>query len=214
MNVVLIHPYITVRNTDIYLSEPLGLVCLASYIEQVLGEDVKVTILDLYARGGDKPQPKGDFYVLGMADQEYIQTEIRKLHPELIGIHCNFTAYFKDSLEIALLAKQALPNIPIVMGGAHATIEAEAILQNNPCIDFVVRGEGEMTLEELVRALSEGDSPKNIQGLSYRASANEIISNPERELIEDLDILPIPNRKFIDMERYKAFNKECTWYVR
>jgi len=58
MNIILIHPYIVVRNLDIHMSEPLGLVSLATYLTHVFGEEINVSILDLYAMGTDNPKPK------------------------------------------------------------------------------------------------------------------------------------------------------------
>ena len=221
-NVILIQPYITVYDPDIYLSEPLGLLYLATYLEHVFGEELRVTVLDLYAMGAEKPQRRDDLYVLGVDNETYIQTELSKLHPDLVGITCNFTAYATDALEVAAMVKRAMPTVPVVMGGAHATIEAESILRDNQCVDFVVRGEGEITLEQLVRALCGEHSIETVAGVSFRTSKQmtkslrlrNIVSNPPRELIKDLDMLPIPDRKFIDMERYKSFNKECLWYTR
>lgn len=214
MKIVLINPFITVRDPNIYLSEPLGLVCLASYIKQIFNDKVQVSILDLYALGAMTPKKKNDFYILGIDDEEYIRSEIQKLSPDLIGITCNFTAYAMDSFEVAAMAKKILPRVPIVMGGAHATIEAESILKSNECIDYVIRNEGEITLEYLVRALQCEHTIESVEGLTYRTPDKTIVSNQGRELIKNLDILPMPDRSFIDMERYKYFNKKCVWYVR
>ena len=63
MNVVLIHPYMTVRDLGIYLTEPIGLMCLASYLKQIFGDEVDVTIFDLYAMGAHKPYRKGKFWI-------------------------------------------------------------------------------------------------------------------------------------------------------
>lgn len=214
MNVVLIHPYITVREPNIFLSEPLGLVCLASYIKRIFKENVKVDILDLYASGANSPVIKDDFYVLGKNDERFIKAELEKLNPDFIGITCNFTSYAMDSLEVASIAKKIFPNVPVVLGGAHATVEAENIIKNNTSIDYVVRGEGEITLEYLLRFLQSEISIDAIKGITFRNSENVTISNPESDLIENLDILPIPDRSFIDMEFYKESNKKCVWYIR
>lgn len=222
MNIVLIHPYITVYDPNIYLSEPLGLLCLASYLKHIFGAEVQVTVLDLYVMGANKPKRRDDLYVLGIDDEAYVQAEINKLRPDLIGITCNFTAYAMDAIEVAAMVKRAMPAVPVVLGGAHATIEAESILRDNPCVDFVVRGEGEITLGQLVRALRGEYVIENVAGVSYRTSnqiaksteLEAVVSNPPRKLIKNLDTLPIPDRSFIDMDRYKLLNKEVVWYVR
>ncbi|MDI6741408.1 MAG: radical SAM protein [Smithella sp.] len=214
MNVVLIHPYITAREPNVYLSEPLGLVCLASYLKQVFKKQIKIKILDLYALGSGIPTAKDNFYVFGKHDENFIKAELEKLNPDLIGITCNFTAYTLDSLEVASIAKNILPHVPIVFGGAHATMEAENIIKNHISVDYVVRGEGEITLEYFLRYLQGVIPVHDVKGITFRNAQEIVVSNPERELIEDLDILPIPDRTFIDMEFYKESNKKCVWYVR
>lgn len=206
MNVVLIHPYIIVRDLDIHMSEPLGLVSLATYLKHVFGEEINVSILDLYAMGAENPIPKGDVYVKGMNDEARIHAEISKVKPDLIGITCCFTGYFGQALEVAAMAKRLRSAVPIVMGGAHATLESKSILRDNKEVDFIVTHEGEITLEQLVRSV-KGEIPiESIDGLCFRASDNSVVENPSRKFISDLDILPIPNRKFIDMEFYKKYN--------
>src|SRR5665647_2478272 len=98
MNIVLIHPYIKVREVETYLSEPLGLLCLAGYVEETFKQDVNISVLDLYALGALNPKKEGDFYCLGINDESIISAKLSELAPDLIGITCNFTAYAKDSL--------------------------------------------------------------------------------------------------------------------
>ncbi len=77
----------------------------------------------------------------------------------------------------------------------------------------MVKGEGEIILEMLVRALKGEIQIEEVNGLVFRKD-NEIVINKPSELIKNLDILPIPSRRYIDMEKYKYFNKETTWYVK
>lgn len=213
MNIVLIHPFIKVREVETYLSEPLGLLCLASYVEETFKQDVNISILDLYALGARNPKKEGDFYCLGINDESIISGKLKALAPDLIGITCNFTAYAKDSLEVAQLIKRNFPKVPIVIGGAHPSIEGGAMLRQSPDIDYIVKGEGEITFANLIRHL-RGEMPKEaIKGLAYRVDG-KVVFNPPQELLEDLDVLPIPDRKYIDVEAYKYFNKETVWYVR
>lgn len=206
MNIVLVHPYITVRSRDTHLSEPLGLVCLATYLEEVFGEWVSVNILDLYALGADRPARRGDMYVKGIDEKEAIKQKLERMKPDLIGITCCFTGYIEDALNVARIAKGIYPEVPVVMGGAHVTIEAKSILENNSFVDFVIRNEGEITLEMLIRSLNGEVNIFDINGLCFRDENNTIIINPPRELISNLDDLPIPNRKFVNMEHYKRAN--------
>ncbi len=75
------------------------------------------------------------------------------------------------------------------MGGPHSTFLPEESLEY---ADYVVRGEGEETIVELIEHLESGTSLKDIRGLSYR-EGDTFIHNPERPLIKDLDVAPIPD---------------------
>ncbi len=85
----------------------------------------------------------------------------------------------------------------IILGGYFPTFSARDILQDFPEVDFIVRGEGELTLVELLEVLinyKNSDFSK-IQGLSFR-DGETIVENPSRPLITDLEILPPIDRKY------------------
>ncbi len=80
--------------------------------------------------------------------------------------------------------------IPVVMGGPHPTfIPEESLLY----ADYVIRGEGEETIVELLEHLEAGLPLNTINGLSFKTKQDGIIHNPGRELINDLDTAPMPD---------------------
>jgi radical SAM superfamily enzyme YgiQ (UPF0313 family) len=81
-------------------------------------------------------------------------------------------------------------DIPVVLGGVHSTFLPDESLQY---ADYVVRGEGEETLVELVEHLDAAKPLDSIKGLSFKNAGNEIVHNPGRELLKDLNEAPIPN---------------------
>jgi radical SAM superfamily enzyme YgiQ (UPF0313 family) len=82
-------------------------------------------------------------------------------------------------------------NIPVIMGGAHPTFLPDEALEY---ADFVIRGEGEHPLVELLEYLDKGvPALRNIKGLSYRDRDGQNVHNTSREFIEDLDSLPKPD---------------------
>jgi anaerobic magnesium-protoporphyrin IX monomethyl ester cyclase len=120
--------------------------------------------------------------------------------PQLVGITA-MTSVYHSTLETAIMLKASLGR-PIVIGGPHATMYPERVLAESPVIDYVVRGEGEETLLSLVHALDAGSRDLSaIEGLSYRLRG-EIVSNPDRALIKDLDALPFPARHLFELQRY------------
>jgi radical SAM superfamily enzyme YgiQ (UPF0313 family) len=93
--------------------------------------------------------------------------------------------------EIAKACKER--NIPVVMGGPHPTFLPDDALQHS---DYVVRGEGEETVVELLEALSDGGKPYGVKGVSFW-DGNQIVHNPPRPLVQDLDSLPFPDLDLI-----------------
>jgi radical SAM superfamily enzyme YgiQ (UPF0313 family) len=79
--------------------------------------------------------------------------------------------------------------IPVAIGGPHSTFLPEESLQY---ADYVVRGEGEETLAELVEHLETGRPLDSIKGLSYKIG-EDIIHTPQRDLIKDLEDSPVPD---------------------
>jgi radical SAM superfamily enzyme YgiQ (UPF0313 family) len=80
--------------------------------------------------------------------------------------------------------------VPVVLGGPHSTfLPEEGLLY----ADYVVRGEGEETLVELVDALRTSRPLNTIKGLSYKNEKDEVVHNPDRGLVADLDDSPIPD---------------------
>ena len=125
--------------------------------------------------------------------------QVKAFDPHLVGITA-MTSVYHSALETATLLKAYLGR-PIVIGGPHATMCPERILTESPVIDYVVRGEGEETIVELVEALGGDRGPGSVKGLTYRVRG-EIVSNADRELIADLDALPFPARHLFDPQRY------------
>ncbi|OAQ19907.1 B12-binding domain-containing radical SAM protein [Thermosulfurimonas dismutans] len=92
----------------------------------------------------------------------------------------------------------------VVLGGPHVTFMPDEAMEH---ADFVVRGEGERTVVELVEALSEGGPFDHIPGLSFRANG-EGVHNPPREEFVDLNELPVPDFSLVpgvSPERLKIY---------
>ncbi|KPJ59502.1 MAG: hypothetical protein AMJ46_10805 [Latescibacteria bacterium DG_63] len=158
---------------------PLGTLWIAAVLER---ERFKVRVVDLTV-------DKVDYMKL-------LQDE----NPPLVGIggtsHSRFEAF-----GIAADIKKVNPNVKIVYGGVHATFTAEDTLRHIADIDFVIRGEGEQTLLELMKALSEAPDVSKILGISYRRDG-KIFHNPNRRFLPDLDELPLPARHLANMNAY------------
>ena len=105
---------------------------------------------------------------------------------DLVALTVN-SACFRESYSLAdRLRSEA--DCPVVFGGPHVTFLPEEALRHG---DFVVRGEGEETILELVRAIEAGERDfSKINGLSWRDDEGRILHNPDRPLSQDIDIIP------------------------
>jgi radical SAM superfamily enzyme YgiQ (UPF0313 family) len=115
--------------------------------------------------------------------------------PSFVGITAT-AAIIRNAHEVAGICRSVFPAAKIVMGGVHPTVMPDECL-DSPFVDYVVRGEGELTMLELCG----GAGVETIAGLSYRNGA-EHVHNPQRPLIEDLDSLPFPAYHLLPMRRY------------
>jgi anaerobic magnesium-protoporphyrin IX monomethyl ester cyclase len=128
-----------------------------------------------------------------------ILEKIKQFAPHYIGITFT-TPLYEEMIKITQLAKNLDKNIILVGGGAHISSFPEETLRNS-LLDIAVRGEGDFTLSEII----SGKSKKEIYGISYKEGTN-ITSNPPREYIKDLDILPYPAWNLYDLKKYKTTN--------
>jgi len=118
-----------------------------------------------------------------------IQKRLEDFKPDVVATTC-FTASIVKALELCDLAKQINPDVVTVLGNVHAAFCYDEILQeDNAILDYIVRGEGEATLVELLDCLNAGGDPALVKGLAFwRAAA--VVVTPKAPYIHDLDNLP------------------------
>ena len=121
---------------------------------------------------------------------------------EAVGLSSS-TALFGLSLRVLERIRRQRPELPVILGGPHATACPEECLASG--FDAAVIGEGEATAIELFTRLAEKGDPAGIPGVAVRRDG-KIISGPGRPFIPDLDALPFPARDLIDYEGYKRNN--------
>jgi len=127
---------------------------------------------------------------------------IKKYDPDILGI-TSTTSMMPDAYKVAKMAKKYNKEIKIVMGGPHVTFVPEKTFKECPYIEFIVRGEGELTFKELIESLDKNKDPSNILGLSINMG-NKIKNNPPRPLIKDVDAIPMPSYDLLPMEKYQV----------
>jgi GT2 family glycosyltransferase/glycosyltransferase involved in cell wall biosynthesis/radical SAM superfamily enzyme YgiQ (UPF0313 family)/MoaA/NifB/PqqE/SkfB family radical SAM enzyme/cytochrome c-type biogenesis protein CcmH/NrfG len=137
-----------------------------------------------------------------------VERTIRSFNPDLVGIS-GMTNKYPMVERIAAITKQVDENISVVIGGHHPSLYGERLIDNRN-IDYVVRGEGERTMVELAGRcfLSRPDLSK-VRGLIYKENG-QVRVNPPRELIPNIDSLPIPDRALMINDHYFSGNNIMT----
>ena len=126
---------------------------------------------------------------------------ISEAEPDIIGVTGGATCLSPEAYQVIALAKRLSPKSLIVAGGSHFTLLARSILGEVPELDYILTGEGEESMAELASLVGEGDREGvgGIKGLVYSGDG-EVVVNPMRTLIPDLDTLPMPAYHLIDLE--------------
>jgi len=150
----------------------LGLLSLGAVLRE---EGHRICIVDASAQG--------------MGYEQTVE-ETKTFQPDIIALTAVTPSIIK-TVKLAAMMKGIFPSVPIVIGGPHFTAVPEQTLSDYPVFDYGVVGEGEVTLTELVEALSSGGTLPDVAGIVYRENS-EVVFSPPRPHIKDLDVLPFP----------------------
>lgn len=182
MKTLLLRPFTDASQGN---SPPLSLMYLSSYLKSKLC-DVKIIDNCVYGR------------LLGNlnADNVYIKNmmqDISDYNPDIIGM----TLFSRELEEIAALCKlikNEFKSKLIVLGGPHPTAMPDESLQQIPECDFIIRGEGEIVLYDLITGLSSNSDLGKIKGVSFQANG-KVFHGEDADIIRDLEDLPFPDRE-------------------
>jgi len=204
----IVPPYYCFR--DLTLQPPmatLGVLYLAAFARE-RGHDVHVLIPDidpdieptLYLSMSQYTSRWDDYSrcIRGEKDHpvwEKIAKALDRVSPDVVAISAN-TPTIDSAFRVSRLVKSLRPETPVVLGGFHGTFLPDEAL--HPSIDYVVRGEGELPLIELLSFLAGGETPLSaVPSVSYRDGRNDVIHNPAGPGVENLDLLPFPARECV-----------------
>jgi radical SAM superfamily enzyme YgiQ (UPF0313 family) len=182
---------------------PVGLAMLAAVLREC---GVEVKIIDCLAfRQWDV---SGGTVTFGMSSQA-LKAELAAFAPHVVGVTNAFTSFIEDALRTTRLIKEIDPSIQVVLGGVEPSLEPSNVklLEDNPSLDVLVRGEGEVTLCDLIahydaerRAFSDLSS---VEGILFR-SPSGVERTGSRPFIHELDQLPLPAYDLLDMDAMYA----------
>ena len=219
VDILLIQPpirdfYLTVKRTI-----PYGLTCLAAAL---IEDGFSVRIMDALATSKSRViDVPGEMayaqHYFAKADQspfalfhhyrhygysfDHISKIARESEAFLVGISSLFTPYTGEAVKAAEIVKACLPSCKIVLGGHHPTAKPDIVIQSS-AVDFVIRGEGEISIAKLARAVKNGGPYTDIPGLVYR-ELNQELRIPRPTVITDLDKSPLPAFDLIQHKFYK-----------
>ncbi len=162
-------------------SPPLGLASIAAVLER---GGVPVRIIDAGA--------------IELGFKETV-ARLKELQPTIIGIGAS-SIFFANAVQLATAIRTELPETKIVVGGPHVSSCSQEVMTHD-CFDAAVVGEGEMTMLDLVEAFGNGELPKGVLGCLYR-DRDEVVTNPLRPLLKNLDDLPLPARHLLPLGSY------------
>ena len=169
---------------------PLGLLAIGSVLKRA-GHQVK--ILDL--RISNSPD-------------EELESVMRSFDPQVVGIGV-MTIEGKYGFVDAAKVKEINPGVTIVFGGPHCSHEPQFIL-NDPNVDLMVSGEGDLTIVELIDALEQDRDIKNVPGIAYKKNGS-YIRTADRPVIRDLDKFD-QEYDLINLERYFNFQSSMDFF--
>jgi len=170
------------------ITPPMGIISLAAYLRDRMDEPPEIVVYDQAVEQGS------------MADVKRILNEEK---PDIVGISA--LTYEAICIKaISKISKEVLPDAVVIVGGPHATVFYDDILEKTSA-DITVLGEGEQTFLELVERIRDKTDWVDVDGIAFRGENGEVVKSPEREPIIDMDSLPFPAWELIDIPKYCHF---------
>jgi len=169
---------------DLEYLPPLGLMSIAGYLQKNTTYDIE--ILDCQ---------------VDRISFEKLEEILKNKKINFIGV-TTMTFTLIDVIKTAKIAKKINPNVKIILGGPHVNIYQEETMEI-PEIDYLILGEGEETIKQVIENYNNVEQLKNIKGLVFR-DQSKIINTGQKLLYENLDFLPFPARKLTPYKKYSS----------
>jgi anaerobic magnesium-protoporphyrin IX monomethyl ester cyclase len=199
-NILLINLPLADMSTTSFFVMPPGLLAIAAYLREK-GEGVDFVDLNVM-----KKQVNAEGVI------QAFENRLKHTQPMLVGVSVMVAGQLRLTQEICKQAKQVMPNVLTVVGGAHVSQFPNDILKNCPEIDFVVIGEGEEQAYACVQyAKTRDNHPAWPDGLAHRCgNRGGITVLPKTNYIVDVDSLPWPAYDLLNFDDYRHDTR--TWH--
>lgn len=203
MNVTLVEPqkYVSATNhASTVAMPPLGSAYVAASLERA---GHRVTIVDAFGMGLEHYTPFGPVYLRGVTNAEAVGAI--PADTDVIGVSCMFSCQWPATRLLIAEIRRRFPNVPLVMGGEHATALPQLSLSEAP-LDAVVLGEGEETATQFMEYVAGRAALADIPGIAFLRDG-ELVRTTTRKRITNVDTIPAPAWHLVDVERYMKFNQ-------
>jgi len=173
-------------------SPPLGLMYLAAYARVQRNNRDSFTIIDERMQRHTLEQWK---------------VYVKDLNPDYVALSA--LTHEVDRLEkLSSWFKSLMPHIPLIAGGPHIT-SAGARLLDEMDIDYLIKGEGEISFVKLLNALDRGDCypQETISGLAFKNRDGSITEHPQNIQVPDVNDLPFPAWDLVDLDAYSQYKR-------
>lgn len=177
LKITLIQP----PNSELISRISVGLLSIGSFIKSHSNYEIQIVDLASYLKNGDI-DINDDIY------KNCAEFLLTNFDSDIIAFSTLVTNEI-PAIQISKIIKQRKPNSIIIFGNQWATLNDYSILENFTFVDFIVRGEGEITFLELINCLEHNGDLAEINGITYRENTS-IVKNSNRSLIQDINRIP------------------------
>ena len=180
---------------------PLNLLVLGGALK---AKRISATVIDfnLLLRTKDQDIKGDDFF-------PYAIDGLERIRCKTFGITSN-CANFPIAIILAREIKRKIKKSRVILGGPQPTSVAEETLNAFPEIDAIVIGEGDETLPEVLQSRFDPDKLSKIPGIAFRMD-DKVVITPERPMVSNLDDLPLPDFRLINLKSYDQVQRDRGW---
>lgn len=174
---------------------PLGLAYLAA---QLLKNNYEVEVLDIMLEGYENEIIQNENSIIYGLSFEDCKKRIKEINPDAVGVSCLFSNRAEEVLKICEIVKEVSPDIHVFLGGQHPSGMPGLIL--NKSIDYLLIGESDHTLIDLLNKINNNEDLKEVEGLVLEE--NDTIIRTQKKNYPRVEDLPYPAWHLFNLEKY------------
>ncbi len=205
--VLLFKSYFYETGASAGVSPPIGILYLAGMLRE---HGYEVRAVDLKIKRNVKVNLKHallatshyDNLSESLVELKTVEQELSSFNPDFVGISA-MTIEAPAMHRIAKKIKELRPDLKVIAGGPHPTaFPKDALL--DPNIDYIVRGEGEISTLNLLNAILNKQTLSNVKGIGYKEDGRIVITQ-DQPVIDNLDTIPMPAWDLVEWDKYRHY---------